>query len=244
MPVTTKKKLLLALPALMLGYLAIVACWAWASFDPAMAGAGVPPAGQLSPRQTAILTLVEDPTFFEHRGVSLAKGQGLATISSAVARDVYLYGARFSGTAGALQALYRGVFDCCKKIDLGRDLMAVVLDARLSKHEQLALYVSQVYMGTHEGRQIRGLPQAAESYLGKPLDSTTIDEFIGLVAMIKAPNAFHPLKHRAAYDTRVARVRALVAGTCRPGGWFDTQLEHCSPGPASAASRVPSPTHE
>ncbi len=238
MPLATKKKLLFALPALMLGYLAIVACWAWASFDAAIAGAGAPPPAQLSPRQTAILTLVEDPSFFAHRGVSLAQGQGLATISSAVARDVYLAGARFDGTAGALQALYRGVFACCRKIDFGRDVMAVVLDARLSKHEQLALYVSQVYMGTHEGRQIRGLAQAAESYLGKPLDSTTVDEFTGLVAMIKAPNAFHPLKHPGAYDARVARVRALVAGSCRPGGWFDTMLEHCSPGAPSPISTI------
>lgn len=232
MPVPTKKTLLLALPAFLLVYLAVAACWAWASFDAAMAGAGAPPAAQLSSRQSAILTLVEDPSFLTHRGVSLAPGQGMATISSAVARDVYLYGTRFTGAAGALQTLYRGVFDCCKKIDLGRDMMAVVLNARLPKQRQLALYVSQVYMGTHEGRQIRGLPQAAESYLGKPLDATTMEEFIGLVAMIKAPNAFHPLKHPGAYDTRVARVRALVAGACRPGGWFDTTLEHCSTSPS------------
>lgn len=236
---TTKKTLLLALPAALAAYLAIAACWAWASFDQGMAGAGAAPAGQLTPQQTAILTLVEDPSFFTHRGVSLAPGQGLATISSAVARDVYLYGAPFTGGAGALQALYRGVFDCCRKIDFGRDVMAVVLDARLSKEQQLALYVSRVYLGTHEGRQIRGLPQAAESYLGKPLDATTTDEFIGLVAMIKAPNAFHPLKHPAAYDTRVARVRALVAGTCRPAGWFDTKLEHCSPAAPGPSSPTP-----
>jgi membrane carboxypeptidase/penicillin-binding protein len=239
MPVKHKKKLLLALPAFMLAYLAIAACWAWASFDQAMAGAGAPPAAQLSPRQAAILLLVEDPTFLTHRGVSLAPGQGLATISSAVARDVYLGGARFPGAAGALQTLYRGVFDCCKKVDFGRDAMAVVLDARLSKQAQLALYVSQVYMGTHEGRQIRGLPQAAESYLGKPLEATTVDEFIGLAAMIKAPNSFHPLKHPDAYDLRVARVRALVAGSCRPAGWFDTQLAHCSPGAPGPASPTP-----
>lgn len=235
MLVKTRKKLLLALPAFMLAYLAVAACWAWASFDDAMADAGAAPAAQLSPRQTAILTQVEDPSFFTHRGVSLAQGQGLATISSAVARDVYLYGAQFGGTAGALQTLYRGVFDCCRKIDFGRDVMAVVLNARLSKKDQLARYVSQVYLGTHEGRQIRGLSQAAESYLGKPLDATTIDEFIGLVAMIKAPNGVHPVKHPEAYDTRVARVRALVAGSCKPAGWFDTKLEHCSPGAPNPA---------
>lgn len=211
----------------MLLYLAVAGCWAWATFDQAMAGARVLPEAQLTARQTRILTLVEDPGFFAHHGVSLGRGQGLATISGAVARDVYLDGVDMAGPAGALQQLYRAVFACCKRIDLGRDLMAVVLDARLPKERQLAVYVSQVYMGTQGGRQVRGLPQAAHGYFGKRLDQTTDDEFIRLVAMIKAPNGFHPARNPAAHATRVARVRALVAGRCRPGGWFDTALEGC-----------------
>jgi membrane peptidoglycan carboxypeptidase len=220
------RPLLLALGACVL-YLLIAACWAWASFDEAMAHLRVLPEAQLSPRQIQILTLVEDPDFFEHAGVSLGAGQGLATISSALARDVYLSGADLAGVAGVPQRLYRAVFACCKKVDLGRDVMAVVLNARLSKEQQLAAYVSSVYMGRKGLRQLRGLPQAARSYLGKRLDETTDEEFIGLVAMIKGPNQFHPTREPLAYATRVARVHALVAGSCRPAGWFDTSLAHC-----------------
>lgn len=235
MAISRTRTFLLALPACLLAYLAIVAIWAWANFDAAMAPVATGPEAQLTARQTAILTLVEDPSFFEHAGVSLGNGQGLATISGAVARDVYLYGADLDGAAGALQALYRGVFACCRKLDLGRDVMALVLDARLPKDRQLAVYVSRVYMGRDAGRQLRGLPQAAQSYLGKRLGDTTDDEFIGLVAMIKAPNGFHPARNRAAYELRAARVRALVAGACRPGGWFDTALEACGQGVPGAA---------
>ena len=227
MTAPSRRHWLLALPACVLGYLVLVSGWAWASFDAAVADAHLDPEAQLSARQIAILTRVEDPTFFTHGGVSLAPGQGLATISSALARDLYLHGANFPGIEGSLQRLYRGVFACCKKIDLGRDAMAVVLDARLPKDPQLALYVSRVYMGTDNGTQVRGLPQAAHRYLGKPLAATTDAEFIGLVAMIKAPNQFHPVKHRIDYDSRVARVRALVMDRCRPVGWFDTALPHC-----------------
>ena len=222
-----KQKLLLILAAGAIGYLLIVAGWAWITFGTAVALAPATSNSPLSARQARILTLVEDPTFFDHSGVSVADGQGLATISSALARELYLSGADFDGMQGALQKLYRGVFACCKRIDLGRDVMAVVLNARMSKERQLALYVAQVYMGTHEGRQIRGLPQAALSYLGKPLARTTEQEFIGLVAMIKAPNHDHPVRNPAAYATRVARVADLVAGTCRASGWFDTALERC-----------------
>lgn len=222
-------KWLLALPAALIIYLALAAGWAWSSFDDAMAGVHSDAGAQLSPRQIAVLTLVEDPAFFTHRGVSLAEGQGFATISSALARDVYLLGADFTGTKGVLQTLYRHVFACCKKVDLGRDVMAVALNVRLSKERQLALYVSRVYMGTQNNVQVRGLPQAAQRYLGKALDAATDEEFIGLVAMIKAPNQFHPGRDRLAYDDRVARVRALVAGRCHPGGWFDTALVACAP---------------
>ena len=227
MSLSRRRKVLFALPVFILAYLVLVACWALATFDEAMANARVRPDAQLTPRQTAILSLVEDPKFLTHIGVSLGNGQGLATISSAVARDVYLFGKDFDGVAGALQWIYRRVFECCKKIDLGRDVMAVVLNAKLSKDRQLAIYVSNVYLGRYGKRQLRGLPQAAENYFGKNLSAMSEDEFIRLVAMIKAPNQFHPLMHASAYETRVTRVRALVAGTCRPAGWFDTTLEHC-----------------
>ena len=105
--------------------------------------------------------------------------------------------------------------------------MAVVLDARQSKARQLALYTTHVYLGTHNGRQIMGLSAASRNYLGKSLEQTSEEEFIGLVAMIKAPNAYHPVRQPAAYATRVARVRALVQGTCKAHGWFDTALAHC-----------------
>lgn len=235
-----KKKIMIVLPALLAAYLLLAACWAWTVFDDALAGLGPQTQVRLSPRQADILLRVEDPTFFDHGGVSLAAGQGLATISSALARDVYLGGADLHGAAGLLQRFYRAVFACCRKVDLGRDVMAVVLDARLSKERQLALYAGLVYMGRHDGRQVRGLAQAAQVLLGRPLAAIGDDEFIGLAAMIKAPNRFHPVRDPAAYAERLARVRALVAGTCRPGGWFDTTLESCAGKPPAAS---PLPTH-
>ena len=214
--------------AYLLAYLLVAAVWAWSTFDAAIARFIPLPDLPLSARQVDILTQVEDPAFATHHGISLGDGQGLVSISGALARDVYLGGNDVDGVAGKLQRLYRRIHDCCKKIDLGRDVMAVVLDARLSKERQLALYASQVYMGTHDGRQLRGLPQAALAYLGKPLAATTDREFIGLAAMIEAPNHYHPARNPAAWSIRVGRVTALVAGTCQASGWFDTQLEGCA----------------
>lgn len=222
-----RRALLVAL-ALVLAYLALAATWAWLVLDDALATRPVTSPALLSARQSAILLRVEDPTFFEHAGLSIAPGQGVATISSALARDVFLGEGRLGGAPGALQAFYRDMFDCCKRIDLGRDVMTLVLDARMSKREQLARYVATVYMGTHAGQQVRGLAQAARSYLGKPLASVTEEEFVRLVAMIKAPNQYHPLRNPEALAQRAARIQALLAGRCEPDGWFDTEFKRCA----------------
>lgn len=221
-------KTVLAAFLLAAAYLGLVAVWAATSFNAVMEAVPAPPLMPLSARQTAILLRVEDPTFFKHPGVSLAPGQGVATISSAVARDLYLSDRPLSGFSGVLQRFYSRVFDCCKKIDLGRDVMAFVLNAKLPKRNQLALYVADVYMGGSDGKQIVGLPMAAETYLGKPLDEASEAEFIGLVAMIKAPNQYHPVLHPEQHAARVARIEALLAGKCQPDGWFDTVYDACA----------------
>lgn len=204
-------KWLFAVPVCLAVYLGIAATWAWIAFDEAVALVPVPAQAPLTARQREILLLAEDPAFFRHAGISLAPGTGLATISSSVARDLLLEGADLHGATGVFQRFYRGVFACCKKVDLGRDVMGMVVDARLPKESLLALYVSRVYMGTDQGEEVRGLPRAAQRYLGKPLAAATDDEFTGLAAMIKAPNLYHPLRNPAAYAERKAHVAALTA---------------------------------
>ena len=34
-------------------------------------------------------------------------------------------------------------------------------------------------------------------------------------------------RNRAAYEERLVRVRAVLAGRCQPAGWFDTAYAHC-----------------
>lgn len=220
-------RLPMLLALLLLAYLAVAAVWAWSAFDDARRLVPME-AVELSNRQAAVLLRVEDPDFYGHHGLSLGQGQGVATISSALARELFLGKDRLDGVPGMMQTFYRGVFDCCKRIDLGRDMMALVLDARMSKREQLQRYSATVYMGTHEGQQLKGLAQAARSYLGKPLDATTDEEFIRLVAMIKAPNHYHPSRNAAALDERAGRIQALLLGSCAPDGWFDTDFEGCA----------------
>ena len=220
-------KAVLFLAALLLAYLALAFSWAGASTNQLLVRQPTVQGMPLSPRQLDILLKIEDPTFFSHHGLSLADGQGVATISSAVARELLLYGPGLQGFKGMLQSFYRGVFECCKKVDLGRDAMALVVDARVSKERQLAIYAASIYMGRHQGQHVRGFEAAALAYLGKPLNQVDDDEMAQLVTMIRAPNALHPVRKKAAYEQRLARVRAVLAGHCQPAGWFDTTYAHC-----------------
>lgn len=214
--------------ALLAAYLGAVALWASAAVGEVMSQhSGQAAAPSLSAGQTAILLKIEDPTFLTHSGLSLADGQGLTTISSSVARDIFLFGVDLGGVKGSFQRFYRNVFACCKKLDIGRDVMALVLNAHVSKQEQLSRYIANIYMGTAKGVQVRGLEQASNSYFGKSLNTLTDLEFAGLVAMIKAPNQFHPVKNRTAYVSRLTKVNAIISGKCEPDGWFDTSFDHC-----------------
>jgi beta-lactamase class D len=104
---------------LLLAYLGTAAAWAGAVFGKLAATLPSAQGMLLSPRQYAILLAVEDPDFPTHHGISFAAGQGLATITAAVVRDVFLFDARLDGVAGMFQRFYAGVQRCCKAVDIG-----------------------------------------------------------------------------------------------------------------------------
>ncbi len=210
-------------------YLVVAALWAWAVVDKEVVSYRVGPSAELDRNQMKMLFAIEDPTFLHHKGLSLANGQGKATITSAVAANALLFHRDMQGVKGGFQSLYRAVFNCCKQIDLGRDVMTLVVNAKVPKEKQLAMYASDVYLGTADGQQIRGFEAAALAYTKTPLAKLTNTQFAALVAMIKAPNTYHPTRNSAAYQQRVQRVNAVVTGSCQPDGLFDTTYAHCAP---------------
>lgn len=210
-------------------YLFVVFLWANSVVDELRAAA--PYRGQvtpLQPRHAKALIRVEDPTFHEHRGLDLSNGQGVTTITSVLARDLFLGDHRAGGIKGAMQSFYRGVFNCCKRIDFGRDVMSLVLDSRTTKQQQLDAYVKTTYFGSLDGRRVIGFEAAAEAYYGKDLSQVTDDDFYGLMAMPIAPNRYHPVRHPEIHAERTKRIAALAAGKCEPSGWLDLTYDDCA----------------
>lgn len=182
----------------------------------------------LEPEYTAALVKIEDPTFYDHSGLDISNGQGLTTITSGVAKMVFLGNHQLTGIKGGLQSFYKGVFSCCKKIDLGRDVMALVLDRQTTKQDQLNIFLRHAYLGSTGGKGIVGFEDASVAYYGKKLTQLTENQFYGLIAMLIAPNHYHPVKNPKIHAERTRRVKAVVDGKCKPDGWRDLTYDHCA----------------
>lgn len=202
--------------AILLGYIAVAALWAYRVTPDVVMRASTPRLLELhSVPEDAIdiLLRVEDPTFRKHHGIDpFAPGQGRSTISRDLVRMLYLGRYDLGGIAGGLQGMYRLVNRVAGPADLAPDVMALVVDARLGKTRQLRLYLQHVYMGKHGNRQVYGFPDAARAYFGKDANRLSRREVVTLVAMMVAPNQFHPVRHPKALAERVRRVERLLRG--------------------------------
>jgi penicillin-binding protein 1B len=96
-------------------------------------------------------------------------------------------------------------------------LLAVVLDARMSKDELLELYLNDVYLGHYNGTPVLGIDEAARLYFDKPPRALRVDEAALLAAMIRAPNRDNPEKRP---DIARAR-RNAVLNVMRERNWID-----------------------
>ena len=225
-------KVVALLIAILVGYLAVAGVWAYAVTPRVVMQASTPQLLDLRslPGGTVeILLPVEDPTFRKHHGIDpFAAGQGLVTITRALVHRLYLDRSDLSGVAGAFQSAYRLVDRVAGPVDLGPDVMALVVDARLGKTRQLQLFLQHVYMGRHGGRQIYGFPDAARAYFGKDPRQLSRREVVTLVAMMIGPNQFHPVRHPNALAERVRRIERLLRGVCKPRGVRDVYYADCA----------------
>jgi penicillin-binding protein 1B len=98
-------------------------------------------------------------------------------------------------------------------------LLAVMLDARVSKDEILEIYLNDVYLGHNAGRPILGIDEASHLYFNKPPSRLRADEAALLAGIVRAPNRDTPDKH-----PEVARVRRdAILRVMREHDWIDEQ---------------------
>jgi len=148
------------------------------------------------------LLAVQDPTFYRHQGIGLLEGPlGHTTVTQAVCKRLF-----FNEFSPGL--LHIG------KVKLM--IIAWAFDRRIPKDTQLRLFLNLAYFGTLDGKEIHGFPAAATSLFGKDLQSLSEQEYLALVAMLRAPNTYHVLRNPQANATRVRDIRKLLERACAP----------------------------
>jgi len=85
-------------------------------------------------------------------------------------------------------------------------ILAVWLEASLSKKEILELYLNRVYLGAGA----YGVDAAAHRYFGKSARDVTLAEAAAIAALLKAPGRYSPIVNRKASEERTQLVLAAM----------------------------------
>lgn len=161
------------------------------------------------------LLKVQDPDFYEHHGVDLGTpGAGYTTITQGLTKELFF------------NRSFKPGFLRWRKFR--QTIIAVAFNSRVSKDQQLRLFVNLAPMGRHNGREIVGFSQAAQEYYGKDFQNLTDQEYLSLVAVIVSPATYSPAIHPEENENRVARIRGIIAGTCKPVSHSDVLYVACA----------------
>ncbi|MCJ9430637.1 transglycosylase domain-containing protein [Kordiimonas marina] len=156
--------------------------------------------GELPARWVEALIKVDDPNFYRHGGTDFSHGI-MTTIPQALTKQLYFHPFK-PGLAKIRQSL----------------IARFALDASMPKNVLLSLFLSHAYLGEGPKGPVYGFGAGARVYYGKPLKELSDDQFLGLVAMLTAPNIFNPLTAPEAHAHQLARVKKLLAVSAKAGG--------------------------
>ncbi len=67
-------------------------------------------------------------------------------------------------------------------------IVAILIEARLSKDDILSAYLNDVYLGHSEGTEVNGVDEAARIYFDRKPGELTVSQSALLAAMVRAPN--------------------------------------------------------
>ena len=149
-----------------------------------------------------MLLLVEDQSFFEHSGVDFKE-------IARVLRDYWLYDKPIRGASTLTQQLIKNTLLTREQTisrKLNEALMALLLEATFDKDFILNRYMNTVYLAQQGNVPIHGFEKGAKFYFNQSADALSDEEIATLVALVKGPSYYHPIKQAK----RLAKRRQLV----------------------------------
>jgi len=149
-----------------------------------------------------MLLLVEDQSFFKHPGVDFKE-------IARVLRDYWIHDKPIRGASTLTQQLIKNTLLTREQTvsrKLNEVLMALLLEVSFDKDFILNRYINTLYLAQQGNKAIYGFEKGAQFYFNQPIESLSDEEMATLVALIKGPSYYHPIKHAQ----RLAKRRQLV----------------------------------
>jgi len=149
-----------------------------------------------------MLLLVEDQSFFNHPGVDFKE-------IARVLRDYWLHDKPIRGASTLTQQLIKNTLLTREQTisrKLNEVLMALLLEASFDKDFILNRYMNTVYLAQQGNTPIYGFEKGAQFYFNQSIGDLSAEEVATLVALVKGPSYYHPIKHAK----RLAKRRQLV----------------------------------
>jgi len=155
----------------------------------------------LSAEQLKVLLKIQDPGFYEHRGVDFrTPGNGWTTISQSLAKQFY-----FDHFKQGIRKIKQTL---CARF---------ALDPLVSKDDQITLFLNMMYFGNQQ----TGIVDAAHYYYAKETADLSDTEYISLIGSLISPNTLNPEDHPEANRQRVEKIRRMLSGEYTLKGLFD-----------------------
>jgi 1A family penicillin-binding protein len=174
--------------------------------------------GDLPDHVTHAFLAAEDTRFRSHFGVDPI-GIGRAAVSNIAAGGVTEGGSTITQQLAKTRFLSPERTFTRKFLEAG---LAFMIEVRLSKDEILEAYLNEVYLGHRDGREVRGLGEAARLYFGKPAKNISVADAALLAGMIRAPNRDNPDERAKIAKQR----RDAVLNVMATKGWITSEQKN------------------
>ena len=152
-----------------------------------------------------MLLLIEDQLFFQHWGVDFKE----------IVRVFYGYlfeDKDIRGASTITQQLIKNTLlsrdkTLSRKID--EALMAMLMELNYDKNYILERYMNTVYLAQQGSMAIQGFASASQFYFDKKVDDLDLREMATLVALLKGPSYYNPVKYPDRLNKRVDMILSM-----------------------------------
>ena len=152
-----------------------------------------------------MLLLIEDQSFFQHRGVDFKE----------IVRVFYGYlfeDKDIRGASTITQQLIKNTLLSRDK-NLSRKIneafMAILMELNYDKNYILERYMNTVYLAQQGSMAIQGFASASQIYFDKKVDDLDLREMATLVALLKGPSYYNPVKYSDRLNKRVDMILSM-----------------------------------